>query len=625
MKVKVILVFFLCCISFGSSAQNGLEMLMEKGKNHLIDHENEEAKKVLQEALIQSFEAKDLKSTAIIYNNLGVAAREMGNYKDGVESYELALEVYKEIGNDTLIAESQYNLGLALKGLGINQVAIKNFNAALHLFEKIHDEKRIAMVYDALGNIYKDLENYEEAIQYHSSAMNIYERIGYKKGISRSAHNLGQVYIGLGNYRKAKEQLFRAKGIKEEMGFSTAASNAQIGTYFIKMNELDSAEFYYNLSLSARKKERNVANLATAYWHMGDLLIKRKEYKNATPLLDQAFFLADSLALNQLLIDIIGSQIDIGKIKGDQLNNKYERLASLKDGVLGELSRKEIARFEVEYGVLKKDQEIELKNNQLLIKEIENDKLELRNMFLISGVLIAAVFVFMVIYFYLKLRKRKKETEEKNELLTSSYELVDNLHTELSHRTKNYFQMFGGMLKYDQDRTTNDDVSDLLEKYSSRVEAMSQIQRYLLKEKAASKEVQLNLYLEELLANINLVLNNRDPKVKITSDFASVSCDYDKALRIGLVMNEMVSNSFEHGFNSIDLPSLDLKLEETSQQEVLLLIRDNGVGLRNLQIADDSIGISLMKMILNSVDGNLTYEKEKNMGTSVIITCPHMQ
>jgi two-component sensor histidine kinase/Tfp pilus assembly protein PilF len=625
MKVKVILVFFLCCISSVSSAQNGLEMLMEKGKNYLLASENEQAEEVLQKALIQSVEAKDLKSTAIIYNNLGVAARRLGNDKEGIESYELALEVYKKIGDDTLIAGSQYNLGVALKRLGSYELAIRNFSSAVVLFEKIRDEEKTAKVYDVLGNIYNDIKNHKESIQYHRSAMKIYERILDTVGTSRAALNLGGAYIELGEFRKARLYLFRAKRIKKELNISTAACDAQIGDFFMEIKKLDSAEIYYKQSLNTRKKEGHKTNLATAYWHMGDLLIEQGEYQDAIPFLNKAFQIADSLGLNQLLILVIGSQIEVGKITGDQLNEKYEQLILLNEGVLGEASLKEISRFEVKYGVLKKDQEIELKNNQLIIKEIENDKLSLRNMFLVFGVLIAAVFIFMVIYFYLKLRKGKKETEEKNELLTSSYELVDNLHTELSHRTKKYFQMFGGMLKYDQDRTTNDDVSDLLEKYSSRVEAMSQIQRYLLKEKTASKDVQLNLYLEELLANINLVLNNRDPKVKITSEFASVSCDYDKALRIGLVMNEMVSNSFEHGFNSIDLPSLDLKLEETAQQEVVLLIRDNGVGLRNLQIADDSIGISLMKMILNSVDGDLTYEKEKNMGTSVIITCPHIQ
>ncbi len=622
MKRVVFLTLFICSLSTLVVGNTSLDSLMQHAKEHLKARENEEAYSLLKRALILSTDSKHLKERAIIYNNLGVVAWRQGSYKESLASYQYALDTYKKIGNDTLIAQSQYNLGLALKGLGSNQPAIKNFTKALHLFEKIKDEKQIAMVHDALGNIYKDLKDYEKAIYYHKSAMETYERLQYPKGVSRSAHNLGQVYSDLGDYKKAREQLFRAKKIKESHQLPIASNYAQIGTLFTRTGKLDSAEYFFLRSLDERKRENNPAKMASAYWHLGGLFIKKKDLKNARIMLDKAFVIADSLALNQSLIDIVRSQIEIGKLEGENINGKYERLIALQEQVLGENSRKAMARFEVEYDVLKKDQEISATNNLLQIKEIENEQLSFRNMTLFWGIILSLGFIFSVAYFYFKLRKSKKETELKNEQLSESHKQIDYLNQELTHRTKNYFQMFGGMLKYD--RTTNKDsaISSILEKYIHRVEAMSQIQRYLLIEKATRKEVQLNLYLEELLANIDLVMNTSDKEVKIHSNFTSILCDYDIALRIGLVMNEMVSNSFEHGFQSIQNPQIEIKLEETNQHEISLTIQDNGVGLHQKETNQYSMGISLMNMILSSVNGQISYEKTKKTGTCAIITCP---
>jgi len=622
MKRVVSLTLFLCCLSTLVVGKTKLDSLMQNAKEHLKANENEEACSILTHALTLSTDSWHLKERAIIYNNLGVASWRQGNYKESLKSYQHALDTYKKIGNDTLIAQSQYNLGLTLKGLGSNQLAAKNFTKAVRLFEKIGDEKQIAMVYDALGNIYKDLKDYEKAIYYHQSAMKIYERLQYSKGVSRSAHNLGQVYSDLGDYQNAREQLFRAKKIKESLQLSVASNYAQIGTLFTRIDKLDSAEYFFLRSLDERKRENNPAKLTSAYWHLGVLFIEKKDLKNARIMLDKAFVIADSLALNQSLIDIVRSQIEIGKLEGENINGKYELLIALQEQVLGENSRKAMARFEVEYDVLKKDQEINAKNNLLQIKEIENEQLSFRNLTLFWGIILSLIFILSVVYFYFKLRKSKKETELKNEQISESHKQIDYLNKELTHRTKNYFQMFGGMLKYDRTTIKDPAILSLIEKYIQRVEAMSQIQRYLLIEEATQKEVQLNLYLEELLANIDLVLNQANKEVEIYSSFTPILCDYDIALRVGLVMNEMVSNSFEHGFQSIQNPRIKIQLEENTQQEISLTIQDNGVGLRQNEINQYSMGIKLMNMILSSVNGQINYEKTKKTGTYVMITCP---
>ena len=622
MKVSTLLTIFSCFLIFNVRASGDLDSLMEEGKSYLIEEEWDEAINILSDALILADKYHELKKKAKIQNNIGVAHWKKGNYKEGLERYEEALETYIVIGNDSLTGQAQYNVGITLKALGNYELAVERFSLAFRLFEKTGQNEQMARVYDALGNIHKDLSNFPKAIFYHRSALAIYKQTEDYKGLSRAYHNLGQVYNDSGATDLAAKFLFKAKGIKEKYGWSTASNDSQIGEYYLRKGDLDSAEYFFKTSLETRQEESNRSKLAVAYWHLGDLYLAKGNPELAEEYLDKAYQLGDSLELNEVLIGVLTSQLRIERQKtpNSELIQKIDRLMYLRNEILGEKSRKDLASLEIEYEVQKKDQEIELKDNRIALQKAENEKLNERNKLHLVVLSFAVIFIIGVIGVYLRLRRSKAETESKNQQLEKKNELIDSLHRELSHRTKNYYQMFGGILQHDFRKSADPEVKKMIQNYLNRVEAMSQIQRYLLEEKEISHEVQLNLYLEELLANIDLVLNNKSPKVQVNRSFDIVSCDYDRALRLGLVMNEMICNSFEHGFDGIEAPVLDITLKKNSDRSIYLEISDNGVGLdEDLEGRLSSKGIDLMKMILSSVKGELRY-RNTNPGTKVEVT-----
>jgi two-component sensor histidine kinase len=444
--------------------------------------------------------------------------------------------------------------------------------------------------------------------------------------VSSCYHNIGQVYNKSGDWLEARNYLFKARSLKTMCGLSTGANSSQIGKYYSEINELDSAKYYFYKSIEERRHEQRLIRTVAPHTYLGELYFNENEFQLAKVHLDTAYQLAESANLNQELIEIIKLQMELEKV-GDpesEIIKKYEQLTALNQIVNGEASLKEIARLEVEYGLIKKNQELERKNNEIVFQNLKNEKLNIWNNIFIIGLVTAGVFVIVIIVFYVKLRKRKAETEQKNELLETSNVLIDNLHKELSHRTKNYYQMFGGILKFDRRITKDVEIKRLLTSYINRVEAMSQIQRYLLAENVLTQEVQLDLYLSDLLSNIDLVLNNISPKVFMTRSFETISCDYDKAMRIGLALNEMVSNAFEHGFDQIENPTLDVMLIENDNGQIMLDITDNGIGIKKndgLESAT-SKGIGLIEMILNSIGGELSYAEDVSKGTFVQIKIP---
>ena len=615
--------FILSVFTLSTYAQISIDTLISQADQLRKEKKYEASEEILNEALQYEEASEDMNVRGRLLNHLNNVLYKQGKFKQCIYVCIDGLETYRKTGNDTLIADSYYNLGLVYKKLGILDEASSNYLLAVKEYEKLNLKSRIGTVYNSLGNIERDLNRGPEAVKYHNKSLHIRLESSDSIGVANTYHNLGQDYNLLGHYRAARNYLRLAKKINTGLGRSTSSNESQIGVSHLYENSLDSAQFYFFKSLEMRKQEGTPAKIAISYKHLGNLFFSMKKNDIAQAYLDSAFTIASDQKLNQELVEILETQIEIEKANGDRSNlgEKYELLIRLTDSVVGEKVQVELNRMEVQYGVLETKKELSKKTNEVITEKAKNETLEVKNLAFLIGIIVAIVLISIIIFVLIKLRKSKAETEQKNQELEESKNEVENLHKELSHRTKNYYQMFGGILKYDRKKVKHQETQRLLENYIRRVEAMSQIQRYLLDESTEGNAVQLDLYLSEILSNIDLVLNQITPKVKLEERFETVSCDYDKALRLGLVMNEMVSNSFEHAFHDIENPELIITLICNDDDALNMIISDNGVGIdRSHTIISQSKGIGLMEMILKSIGGELTYEKTGIEGTTVYIT-----
>lgn len=615
----------MCFLSVFTSfvhAQISIDTLISRADQLRSEKKYEEAERVLDEALQYEEASTDMNKRGLLLNNLNHVLYKQGKFKQCIYVCTGALETYKKTRNDTLIADSYYNLGLAYKKLGILDEASRNYLLAAREFEKLNLKSRIGIVYNSLGNIERDLKRIPEAIKYHNQSLQIRLEANDSLGVANTYHNLGQDYNQLGNFETARNYLRLAKKINLGLGRSVASNESQIGMSHLYQENLDSAQFYLFRSLDIRKREGTNYKVGISYKHLGNLFLAMNEKELALTYLDSAFTIASEEKLNQELVEILETQIEIEKTGnyGSDLVDKYDLLMRLRDSVIGEKVQVEINRIEVQYGVLETKKELSKKTNEFIVEKAKNETLELKNFAFLIGIIIISVFIIIIAFFLIKLRKSKAETEQKNQELKESKAEIENLHKELSHRTKNYYQMFGGILKYDRKKVENAETQRLLDNYIRRVEAMSQIQRYLLEKTTEGHDVQLDLYLSEILSNIDLILNQITPKVHIEERFETISCDYDKALRLGLVMNEMVSNSFEHGFHQIENPELTITLICNEDDIIRMTVSDNGIGMDKTKLKpSNSKGIGLMEMILKSVEGELEYLNTESSGTTVCI------
>jgi two-component sensor histidine kinase len=105
--------------------------------------------------------------------------------------------------------------------------------------------------------------------------------------------------------------------------------------------------------------------------------------------------------------------------------------------------------------------------------------------------------------------------------------------------------------------------------------------------------------------------------------------DMDTAIPLGIIVNEIVSNSLKHAFQGRDKGEIRIKLYGEKREEYkregsksasfILTISDNGVGIpENLNFEDlDSLGLQLINTLVDQLDGEL--ELKRNNGTEFAI------
>ena len=198
---------------------------------------------------------------------------------------------------------------------------------------------------------------------------------------------------------------------------------------------------------------------------------------------------------------------------------------------------------------------------------------------------------------------------------------------EIHHRIKNNLQIISSLLDLQAEQFKNREIikdSEVLEAFKesqNRVISMALIHEELHKGEVFEtlnfssyvKELADNLLLTYRLGNCDIYLN--------TCLGQKIFFDMDTAVPLGIIINELISNSLKHAFPDRNNGEIRIKLhrEEGSDTSFTLIVSDDGVGIpEDLDIKDlDSLGLQLVTSLVDQLDGEL--ELKRNNGTEFTI------
>jgi two-component sensor histidine kinase len=209
----------------------------------------------------------------------------------------------------------------------------------------------------------------------------------------------------------------------------------------------------------------------------------------------------------------------------------------------------------------------------------------------------------------------RKQTENK---ITASLKEKETLLQEIHHRVKNNMAVVASLLKLQMNNTTNEETKIALQDSQNRIQTISLIHESLYRSDNLST-INMQTYLNQLC---HAVLHGYDTngKVSLKLNIEDFSVGIKQASPLGLIVNELITNSLKYAFPDNKEGEITLNLISNQENEAELTVSDNGVGIPEGFVLNDvdSLGLKLVKAIAeNQLDGSINMKS--NNGTKFII------
>ena len=218
-----------------------------------------------------------------------------------------------------------------------------------------------------------------------------------------------------------------------------------------------------------------------------------------------------------------------------------------------------------------------------------------------------------------KLRKEVKQRKHAEMDLKNSLEVKEVLIREIHHRVKNNMQVISSLLQLQADRVEDEHGRRMFQESINRIQSMGLIHTLLYQEDSLSS-IKFSDYIPGLCNNILSLYRTDDASIKVTTDISDIRLKLDSAIPCGLILNELISNSFKHAFPKGRNGEITISMKMTKDDMIELKVTDNGIGIssdldwRNT----DSLGL---KLVTGLAERQLigTIEHKNVEGTEFII------
>ncbi len=191
---------------------------------------------------------------------------------------------------------------------------------------------------------------------------------------------------------------------------------------------------------------------------------------------------------------------------------------------------------------------------------------------------------------------------------------------ELNHRVKNNFQMVESLLDMQRRRAKDSQTESALADALRRVHSMAQAHAFLYSPEDAAEAIDLGAYLHDLCASLSdSLLLSGQVRLDCRADPCSVT--RDRAVAVGLVVNELVTNAAKYAF------------PDARQGRILVALEDRPAGCE-LTVADDGVGMPAIPMMKSEGMGRKLVEsfarqsgglmtEGQGPGVSYVLFLPH--
>lgn len=544
-------------------------------------------------------------SVAILHADRSAYYLNTGEVEKGLASIDEAIK-YAEISEESFILSGSNATKVQLLMTG------GRYKEAAELATSLAKEYRVseefyqeAEIYQLLSSISSTLGNYELTVHYDSTAIVLARKSGYVDILASSLRAASDNLSLLGRPEKALKLAEEALEIAEEyeLEYETgnilnarATANTGLKNYQAALEDYE--------KLKVREGDQQYT-----WWMVGRGVVLQRIGRNdeARELLLEAVRLLKATSNNQLELKRCYEALQtvgLNQAQYDTVAWYGKLMAAAQDSMHAEENIRNLLEIEEKYKTEEKEAEIRLQQEQLAYQRIQ--------LYAMIFCLLLALVAGMI--FFLLNRQLKKRNLENLQLLEDKETLIGEIH----HRVKNNLQVISSLLQLQRRGLKSDDDKgrEALLESQSRVGAMGLIHNKLYQGTEATS-VNMPEYLEDLGRTL-VDAYRLEEQVEIFCDVADIRLDVDTAIPLGLIINELVTNSLKYAFPDGREGTIEIGLDRKDGQ-LRLAVSDDGVGRTAAPKRADStsFGTNLVGLLTRKLKGNRRIKDVKGYGIEI--------
>ncbi len=531
-----------------------------------------------------------------------------GNHMEGSEIGKDAIKIFQELGLKDDLAAAMMNTGNCYKGLGqfekalefligarklfyslnnINRKITIDYNFAAYYFglAKLKETKKHAMecldlikpqthlvrsggVKNILGAVALQEGKMKDAIKWFTASATDYGRTDKKAELATVYTNLGTTYLYSGNPQRCLQANKKALEIGAYLKSSAVLIPAysSVGAAYLELENWDKAVFYQQECLKLCEANENKHYISSILEGLAETYFKKGDFKKGYEYYQQ-FHEKDKEVFN---------------------SKTQKKIEELREGYEAEKREADIAKG--------------IALNELQAAQLFGNRIGLLSMILVA--IIMAYFLFSIKKKNNLISGINGKLKQSNEALEISKNHALMLLQEVQHRVKNNLNFVSSLLDLQSIYTKNKAAQEIVSEGRNRVDTMGLLHQKLTYKEELPVDINMKEYLNELILNLQEAMSVGHSD-RLIVKLEAVKLDIDKATPVGLIVNELICNSFKHRRN-IEVP-LELKISLSNREKINLIVEDNGQGLPDGFKIDNtsSFGLRLVEMLRRQLKGQL--------------------
>lgn len=211
------------------------------------------------------------------------------------------------------------------------------------------------------------------------------------------------------------------------------------------------------------------------------------------------------------------------------------------------------------------------------------------------------------------------ERADKYEEMVRKLEDRETQLSEIHHRLKNNLSTICAMIEMDTEDLIDEQSIKALRAAGSRLRSVSEVHS-LLYNLTDPGEVDLSEYLRRVSDNVMRVFKNLETEVQLHTELSRIYLKANKAMTVGLIVNELLINALQHAFKGRKTGEVHLCLQQVDKDLISIRVMDNGTGVSEAEAEksreNHSRGTFIIQALTKKLKGKMVTENNDGAGAS---------